>query len=192
MLMNKRPQRVLEEFVQEISFNSPTEADELVRAIDALTHALQNMSHDERKATKAIAQIARYSSRKSSALNPAERAVRTETLRGLRNRLVHGRRPSSKELKEGYDIFWRALLDGAHALDKEHLQNLLEYSLAISPSKMPSSIHNDQTRTVSAFRSIFREMPEEQKERVFQDLLIRLFSDPSFARVLEGAHVGRK
>ena len=93
MLMNKRPQRVLEEFVQEISFNSPTEADELVRAIDALTHALQNMSHDERKATKAIAQIARYISRKSSALNPAERAVRTETLRGLRNRLVHGRNP---------------------------------------------------------------------------------------------------
>lgn len=175
--------RLVEQFLEDVEHHFPEEHKLLVEALGSFIDLYRNRLISDRTAARTLRQLSTYLSRKAINLHPEAIARRAETLRSLRNRLTHGKRPSSAELKAGYDSLWAALLKGARKLNPKDLTNLLGYSLRTGP-EIASKSH-DQVRIVSAFRAVFRAMPPERQEMVFKELLIRLFSEPEFAEVLD-------
>lgn len=183
-----RLERALQEFAAALLETHPKHVESLASAFEHFARMLRAHSLDQAVVDKCVKQLGGYVARKARSLDPKTRALRVRTLRSLRNQFVQGAHVDAKDLRRGYDILWRALLAGADEADSIALRNLLEYSLATQPGVVPESQH-DPAKIVSAFRGIFRALPDEKKERLFRELLIRLFSHPSLARTLDAAEV---
>jgi hypothetical protein len=174
--------KTFEDFLADIEHQFPEEHSALTKAIEGFVDLYRHRLIPDRVAARTLRQLARYIGKKAADLHPDALSKRAETLRDLRNRLAHGKRPSPAELRAGYDSLWTALLKSAKRFNAHDLLNLLAYSLRTSPGAIPKS--DDQARIISAFRAVFRAMPSEQQESVFTELLIRLFSEPEFADAL--------
>lgn len=177
------PNYRLVDFMHRIETQYPTEYETLSQALEDFIELFDRRLISERTGSRTLTQLSRYLANKTKSLHPNTIAERAATLRALRNRLVHGRAVSIDELTSGYDALWTALAREAKSFNAADLFNLLTYSLRIPPNSL--KISQNQSRMITAFRGLFKAMPAEEKERAFKELLVRLFSEPEFARALD-------
>ncbi len=94
--------------------------------------------------------------------------------------LAHQRAVALPDLRDAYPLFWQILGKTAKEWNKEELGNLLAYSMRRKP--LETSDDTSTTRVINYYKSYFNTLPEEDKPRVFRDLLLRVYSEPPFRR----------
>lgn len=128
--------------------------------------------------------VANYTSKKlsdtrSSYSSPAEPNF---SLRQLRNELSHGKsrkRFDPAEIRKYETAMWRALEKSASAWHPDELTKFLSYCLR---TEIPfrQSHEAEPKKIVRIYKALYNAFDEQQKERAFRELTLRLFSEERF------------
>lgn len=138
--------------------------------------------------TSLIHQINNYITKKikENYKNPIEISYNKKYWRRLRNDLVHGsslKKYSEKEIRYAEKALWEMLANKSSTMDAKLLTNFLDYCLR--PSGKPDATDLNPPSVVKYYEDYFYSLPQHEQRRIFEEIAIRLFSDPEIIKYLE-------
>ncbi len=128
-----------------------------------------------------------YSNKKVKELNSDHPQLDNDSLKKLRNQLVHGksRLETMKEHQKLYNLLWKKLDRSAAEWDVHELANFLSYCIG-GFRKSETELSNLEVKEVVKFyKSKFSAMDIQDKNRSFTELILRLYGDPVFQNRLD-------
>lgn len=163
----------------------PRDEQRLVeRSLRGLTEVAYH-AREDLLARESLRTIATYLGKKTKGLETSSSEGSALSLRALRNDLVHSRslrKYSPTELKALEPFLWRVLERSSAEWESRELTNFLAYCLQTPVLGLDTDA--DPKKIVRMYRAIFNAMPEQRREYVFRELVLRLFSERRFVNTL--------
>jgi len=159
--------------------------DQLAESLNQFFHTLYSQRKNPDQTEKTISQISNYLRKKSYELmyeNTDQNQI--YNLRKLRNEIAHGRPRRDIDWSEYYPVIWRAISKLGNHYGSNDIENLISYTLH-APNKGLASTGQPPAKIASTYKRIFDSMSAQEKQMVFTELLLRLFSDPEAMVFLE-------
>lgn len=159
----------------------PEEQRQLLATILDDLRSLVASDRDGQAAEKALRRLSTYIKRQAKPTS----SLRSEALALalVRNQLMHGKvRLASLDLQPLRTILWRELERHADVWPVDEIEHLLAYCVGKAP---PRAKWSDQTGVVRVYKNLFRTLPEDEKDRAFKELLLRVLSEPAFREQLD-------